>query len=154
MKTRKLGVLLGLLVLASLPGNAAMRYSWQTPVNQLGQADSYALPCEIVAPLVNTVGGALATYGVGKSTPLAQAGAVYWLNIEPAATAGDYVVFRDSATANSSSTAIAKFAQASTTGSVLISFNPPIAVANGLSINSSSGTLGVSVCIREADGGI
>ena len=154
MKISKLFVLLGFLVFTSLAGNAAMRYRWQTPVNQLGGADSYALPCEVVAPLVNTVNGALATYGVGKSTPLAQAGMVYWVNIEKAATAGDYVTFRDSATANSSSTGITSFANASITGSVLITFNPPIAVTNGLSINSSTGTLGVAVCVREADGGI
>ena len=153
MKISKLFTLVAFLVFTSLAGNAAMRYRWQTPVNQSGQPDSFALPCEPVK-LLATAGGALATYGVGKSTPLAEAGAVYWAIIDKASTAGDYITFRDSATANSTSASILVIANESATGSKLVQFNPPLALVNGLSIDTSTASTGVTVCVREADGGI
>lgn len=153
MKTNKMFVLLGFLVFTSLAASAAMRYRWQTPVNQMGGADSFALPCEVVTLSTKTA-TALGVWGVTKSTALAEAGAVYWLNIDPAATAGDYIVLRDSATANYTSTPLIKLANSATTASTLIRFDPPIYVSNGLSIDASTAATGASVCVREADGGI
>jgi len=76
---------------------------------------------------------------------------VYWVALTPA-TAGDYVVFRDSGTANSSSTAFLNVLAPTITATTLIQFNPPIAVVNGLSVNVSSQTSNATVCVREADG--
>lgn len=134
----------------SLTLSAATRNSYHVPVNQIGGADSYALPCTPSA-LIATAATAGTVYGVGLSTPLAEAGMIYWIAITPA-TAGDYVVFRDSATANSTSTAFLKVMAPTVTATTLTSFNPPIAVVNGLSIDQSSTTTNVTVCVRAADG--
>lgn len=149
MKKRVL--LLGAMFLSfSLTVSAGTRNFYQVPVNQTGVTDTYALPCTPHA-LIATEATAATVYGVGKSTPLAEAGIVYWIAITPA-TAGDYVVFRDSATANSTSTAFLMVEAPTITATTLIQFNPPIAVVNGLSINQSSGTTNVTVCVRAADG--
>jgi len=144
-------LLLGALILSfSLNISAGTRASYQVPVNQTGSADTYALPCTPHA-LVATAATASTVYGVGLSTPLAEAGMVYWIAITPA-TAGDYVVFRDSATANSTSTAFLTVEAPTITATTLTQFNPPIAVVNGLSIDQSSTTTNVTVCVRAADG--
>lgn len=129
---------------------ATTRNRYMVPVNQQGITDSYALPCTPSA-LIGTAATAVTVYGVGKSTPLAEAGMVYWVAVTPV-TAGDYVVLRDSATANSTSTAFLTVMAPTITATTLVQFNPPIAVTNGLSINQSSGTTNVTVCVRSADG--
>jgi hypothetical protein len=146
----KLAVLVALIFCVSVTASAGTRNSYQVPVNQTGAADTYALPCTPSA-LIGTAATAVTVYGVGKSTPLAEAGMVYWIAITPE-TAGDYVVLRDSATANSTSTAFLTVEAPTITATTLIQFNPPIAVTNGLSINQSSGTTNVTVCVRAADG--
>ena len=134
----------------SLMSYAGTRNSYQVPVNQTGATDTYALPCTPSA-LIGTAATAITVYGVGKSTPLAEAGMVYWVAITPV-TAGDYVVLRDSATANATSTAFMRVMAPTITATTLVQFNPPIAVVNGLSIDQSSGTTNVTVCVRAADG--
>lgn|SRR3990167_751662 len=125
---------------------AATRNRYMVPVNQNGITDSYALPCTVVRSTTSTTG---TTYG---TRALDEAGAVYWLNLEAAATAGDYVVLRDSATANTSSTVGLRIANSATTASLFVRFNPPIAMINGLSVDVSTPAIGVTVCVREADG--
>ena len=128
----------------SLTAYATTRNSYQVPVNQTGATDSYALPC---TPKYI----AAATGDVVPLLALDEAGVVYWVALTPA-TAGDYVVFRDSGTANSSSTAFLNVLAPTITATTLIQFNPPIAVVNGLSVNVSSQTANATVCVREADG--
>ncbi len=149
MKNKSL-VLTALLVFSTTVSFAGTRNRYEVPVNQTGVADSFALPC-VPSALVATADTAVTVYGVGKSTPLAEAGMVYWLAITPA-TAGDYVVMRDSATANSTSTQFLKVEAPTTTATTITYFDPPIAVTNGLSINVSSTTTEVTVCVRAADG--
>lgn len=144
---KKVLLIIGFLALTAVASNATLRPRWVVPTNQNGQTESTALPCE-----PKTINAADNT-AVTPLLVLGEAGAVYWVNIDKAATAGDYVVLRDSATANTSSTAMAKFANASTTGSVFIKLDPPAQFNNGLSVNVSSQTTGVTVCVREADGG-
>lgn len=135
---------LTLIVFASF-GYAGTRNRWMVPVNQTGATDTYALPCSPV-----TINVAQNT-AVTPVLALSEAGMVYWAAIVPA-TAGDYLVFRDSATANTSSTALATFEAPTITDTKFIQFDPPIAVANGLSINVSSQTTSAVVCVRYADG--
>lgn len=147
---RKVLVLAGLLMCMSISAFAGSRHSYVVPVNQAGVTDTYALPCTPSA-LVSTDNTALTVYGVGRSTPLAEAGMIYWLAITPA-TAGDYVTFRDSNTANSSSTEFLRVEAPTITATTLWQFDPPMSVVNGLSINVSSSTTDVTVCVRQADG--
>jgi len=144
MKNKSL-VLVAFLIFGTITGYAATRNVYQVPLNQKGDADSYALPCTVIAV------AAAANTAVTAVQALDEAGMVYWLTISPA-TAGDYVVLRDSGTANTSSTAIGSFKASSTNATTVIQFNPPIAVSNGLSINVSSQTTSAVVCVREADG--
>lgn len=123
---------------------ATTRNSYMVPVNQTGETDSYALPC---TPKYI----AAATGAVAPLLALDEAGMVYWVSFQ-AVTAADYVVLRDSATANASSTAFATLTSLAVTDTKMIQFNPPMAVVNGLSINVSSQTMTATVCVREADG--
>lgn len=129
----------------AVTGFATTRNRYQVPVDQNGQGDHYALPCtpKYIAAAENTA--------VTPLLALDEAGIVYWAAITPA-TAGDYVVFRDSATANTSSTAFAQLEAPTVTASSFIQFEPPMSVVNGLSVNVSSQTTSVTVCVREADG--
>lgn len=143
---KKVILVLAFLVFSAVASDAALKMRWVKPVNQQGQTDAQALPCEpktIVAAANTAITPLLA---------VSEAGAVYWINIDKAATAGDYVVLRDSATANTSSTAIVKFANASTTGSVFVKLDPPMQFTNGLSVDVSSQTTGVTVCVRKLNG--
>ena len=143
---KKIVLLLAVFVSSfALTTYAATRNSYHVPVNQIGATDSYALPCtpKYIA--------AVADSDVVPLLALDEAGMVYWVALTPA-TAGDYVVFRDSGTANSSSTAFLNVSAPTVTATTLIQFNPPIAVVNGLSINVSSQTSNATVCVREADG--
>jgi hypothetical protein len=149
MKNKVL-VLVTFLIFSSVSAYAGTRNRYEVPVNQQGVPDTYALPCT-PSTLIGTANSAVTVYGVGKSTPLAEAGMVYWVAITPV-TAGDYVVLRDSATANSTSTAFLTVMAPTVTSTSLFQFDPPIAVTNGLSINQSSGTTNVTVCVRAADG--
>lgn len=145
---KKVLLIIGFLAFTAMVSNATLRPRWVVPTNQNGQTESVALPCE-----PKTINAADNT-AVTPLLALGEAGAVYWVNIDKAATAGDYVVLRDSATANTSSTALVKFANESTTASKMIPLNPPMQFSNGLSVNVSSQTTGVTVCVREADGGL
>lgn len=145
---KKVLLIVAFLALTAVASNATLRPRWVVPVNQVGQADSVALPCE-----PKTINAADNT-AVTPLLALGEAGAVYWVNIDKAATAGDYAVLRDSATANTTSTALVKFANDSTTASKMVVLNPPMQFSNGLSVNVSSQTTGVTVCVREADGGL
>lgn len=145
---KKALIITAFLAFTAMASDAALKMRWVQPVNQQGQTEQYALPCEpkvIVAAHLTAVTPLLA---------LGEAGAVYWINVDKAATAGDYAVLRDSATANTSSTPLINVANASTTGSLFVQFNPPMQFSNGLSVNSSTQTVGVTVCVREADGGL
>ena len=142
------GILLAvILAFSSIAVTAAVRYNWVVPVNQKGEADTYALPCTVVRTEA-------ATGAVVPVSALAVGGAAYWISLDKAATAGDYAILRDSATANATSTASIKVANASTTGSSMVQFNPPMRVLNGISIDVSSQTTGATVCVRRNDGGI
>jgi len=147
MKEIKSKVLLLAVFLVSftVTSYATTRNRYEVPVNQAGVTDSYALPCTpkyIAAVHQSAVVPLLA---------LDEAGMVYWIAITPA-TAGDYVVFRDSGTANSTSTAFLNTLAPTITATTLIQFDPPISVTNGLSVNVSSQTSNATVCVREADG--
>ena len=150
MKNKSL-VLVAFLIFSTIAGYAGTRNRYEVPVNQLGQGDTYALPC-VPHKLVATANTAVTVYGVGKSTPLAEAGVLFWAIVDKAATAGDYIVFRDSATANATATPFLILSNTDTTESALFQFNPPIAVTNGLSIDASTASTGVTVCVRAADG--
>jgi len=144
---KKVLAIVAFLLFSTLAVDASLRYRWTMPTNQSGQTDMFALPCEpetIVA----------AAGAVVPLLALNEAGAVYWVSMDKAGTAGDYVVFRDSATANTSSTSFFTFSQDSTTAGKMVQFEPPMAFVNGLSVNVSSQTMGVTVCVRQADGGI
>ena len=143
----KVVLIVSFLLFSSIAASAALKFRWVMPVNQIGVTDSYALPCE--PETINSAAGA-----VVPLLALGEAGAVYWVSMDKAGTAGDYVVFRDSATANTTSTAFFTYSQASTTGGQKVEFDPPMAFDNGLSVNVSSQTMGVTVCVRQADGGI
>jgi hypothetical protein len=125
-------------------GFAGTRNRYEMPTNQLGQADTYHLPC--VPKTINAATGAIAPL-----LALDEAGIVFWAAVTPA-TAGDSLIFRDSDTANSSSTAFATFEAPTVTDTRIWVFDPPMAVVNGLSINVSSQTTSAVVCVREADG--
>lgn len=143
MKSKSMIILVALLFV-SMGATAALRFRWMQPVNQNGVADSYALPCEPIT--VNT--------STSPVQALGEPGAVYWIEMDKAATAGDYIVLRDSATANTSSTALLTYANDSTTGGKMVQFNPPMAVSYGLSVNVSTTGTNATVCVRQADGGL
>ena len=124
---------------------ATTRNRYMVPVNQAGVTDSYALPCKPSTTL------AAANTAITPVASLDEAGMVYWVAITPL-TADDYVVLRDSATANTTSTELMRVSGHVAATTVLINFNPPLAVTNGLSINVSSQTTTATVCVREADG--
>jgi hypothetical protein len=146
MKQKAL-LLAALVMCFSVGSFAGDRHSFVVPVNQSGITDSYALPCvpKYVAVVENSA--------VVPLLALDEGGIVYWAAITPA-TAGDYLVFRDSNTANSSSTAFLNVEAPTTTATSFIQFNPPIVVTNGLSVNVSSQTTQATVCVREADGNL
>ena len=130
---------------------ATTRLGYTVPVNQNNVTDSYALPCTPKSiPVTGTTAG-------GKLAVLDEAGMVYWIMYYPA-VGGDYAIFRDSATANTTSTLFmtintSSAAAANTsTKSEMWQFNPPISVVNGLSVDLSSATDHATVCVREADG--
>lgn len=139
------GILLAaLLVCFAFAASATTRSRYQVPVNQTGATDTYALPCT-----PKYLAGA-----AGAVTPLLaldESGMVYWIAITPV-TASDYVVFRDSGTANASSTAFMRVTAVTAAKTEIFKFDPPIAVVNGLSVDISSQTSTFTVCVREADG--
>jgi len=147
MKNRNLvlATLFALIAVGMAVQSYATTRNWyNVPVNQNGVTDTYALPCT-----PKYVAGA-----AGAVTPLLaidEAGMVYWVAITPI-TAGDYVTFRDSDTANTSSTAFLIVEAPTVTETTMFPFNPPMAVSNGLSVDISSQTSTFTVCVREADG--
>ena len=148
MKKKNL-VLAGLFALTAfgmaIQSFATTRNSYMVPVNQTGAPDTYALPCtpKHISAVANSA--------VVPLLALDEAGMVYWVSFQ-AVTAADYVVLRDSATANASSTELWRGTSLAVTDTKMIQFNPPMAVVNGLSINVSSQTMVATVCVREADG--
>ena len=143
MKNKSL-VLVAFLIFSTIAGYAGTRNRYEVPVNQNGITDTYALPCtpKYVAGAAGAVVPLLA---------LDEAGMVYWIAITPV-TASDYVIFRDSATANTSSTPFLRVTAVTAASTELFKFDPPIVVNNGLSVDISSQTSTFTVCVREADG--
>lgn len=144
-KINKSLVIVALVVFSTIAGYAGTRSSYQVPVNQTGAADSFALPCtpKHVSAVANSA--------VVPLLALDEAGIVYWVTFQ-AVTAADYVVLRDSATANTSSTELWRGTSLAVTDTKQIQFDPPMYVSNGLSVNVSSQTMNMTVCVREADG--
>lgn len=145
-KINKLLAVVALVVCFTIAGYAGTRNNFMVPVNQTGAADSFALPCTPkYVPVV------AANAAVAPLLALDEAGMVYWVSFQ-AVTAADYVVLRDTATANTTSTPILQAGVLAVTDNKILRFDPPMYVANGLSVNVSSGTMNATVCIREADG--
>jgi len=144
MKNKSLVLAIFVLFLGSV-SFAATKNHYTVPVNQQNIPDSYALPCTPVSiPATGTTSG-------GNIAALDEAGMVYWIALTPS-VAGDYAVFRDSDTANTSSTLFMTILAPTTTETMFVQFNPPIAVSNGLSVDLSSATDHATVCVRDADG--
>lgn len=138
-------ILLAVFIMSfTITGYTATRNRYQVPVNQAGATDTYALPC--TPKHITGAAGA-----VVPLLALDEAGVVFWVSFE-AVTAADYVVMRDSATANASSAEIFRGTSLAVTDTKTIQFDPPMSVTNGLSINVSSQTMNATVCVREADG--
>lgn len=70
--------------------------------------------------------------------------AVLYSVVSSTGATSDYVVFRDSATANTSSTPVVRVGLA-TTGVTNVTFDPPIQFVNGISVNAPAGVEIVSV---------
>lgn len=145
MKNKAL-VLAAFVLSFSVLGYAGTRNWFQVPVNQTGAADSYSLPC-----VKYNMGSGTAGQATTPVLALDEVGMVYWVAVTPT-TDGDYVVFRDSGTANTTSAEFLRVKGDDITGTRYVQFDPPILVTNGLSVNVSSQTSHATVCVREADG--